>query len=257
MKNAMKPLVVMLFLFFAIPLFSQSFTIKPFYGYLRPQMTEVNRSIDTQMEAWRELLEEPLPSPGKISGQSILGGEIQYHLNDDYFLGLNVSRYRDQATTDYRSPSPATPGRFLYTREVEAVDVALHLDYYFAYDESSRLNKYFGLGIGIISAQAQSVTQSTFEMTGSKVALPLIDTTGDFSGTAFTALISGGLALRLVEPFSLWSEVGYRYAKLGQLEGTVRQIDSQQNAAFTTNTSFDFSGFYLQAGLGIRLPFGE
>jgi len=242
---------------FATPLLSQNFTIKPFYGYLRPQMTDVNRRIENQMAAWRELLEEPLPAPGKISGQPVWGGEIQYHLNDDYFLGLKVSRYQDKVTSDYRSPSPATPGRFLYTRDAEAIDVALHLDYYFGYDESSRLNKYFGLGIGIISAQARSVTQSTFEMTGSKVTLPLIDTTGDFSGTAFTALISAGLDLKLAGSFSLWSEAGYRYAKLGQLEGTVRQINSQQNAAFTTNTSFDFSGFYLQAGLGIGLAFGE
>ena len=254
MLKTTKPLIFLIFVF-VTPLLSQSFTIKPFYGYLRPQMTDVNRRIDTQMAAWRELLEEPLPVPGRISGQPVWGGEIQYHLNDDYFLGLNVSRYQDQATTDYRSPAPATPDRFLYTRDAEAIDVALHLDYYFDYDESSRLNKYFGLGIGVIFAQARSVTQSTFELTDSKVTLPLIDTTGDFSGTAFTALISGGLALRLVEPFSLWSEVGYRYAKLGQLEGKVRQINSQQNAAFTTNTSFDFSGFYLQAGLGIGLPF--
>ena len=254
MLKTTKPLILLIFVF-ATPLLSQSFTIKPFYGYVRPQMTDVNRRIDTQMEAWRELLEEPLPSPGKISGQAILGGEIQYHLNDDYFLGLKVSRYQDQVTTDYLDQTAAAPGRFLYTREVEAIDVALHLDYYFAYDESSRLNKYFGLGLGIIFAQAQSVTQSTFEMTGSKVTLPLIDTSGDFSGTAFTALISAGLDLKVAGPFSLWSEAGYRYAKFGQLEGTVRQINSQQNAAFTTNTSFDFSGFYLQAGLGIGLPF--
>jgi hypothetical protein len=49
--------------------------------------------------------------------------------------------------------------------------------------------------------------------------------------------------------------VGYRYAKLGQLDGTVRQNNNQQDAAFTTNTSFDFSGFYWQAGMGIGLPF--
>lgn len=254
MRKVLKPLILLIFVF-ATPLLSQSFTLKPFYGYLRPQMTDVNRRIETQMEAWRELLEEPLPAPGKISGQPIWGGEIQYHLNDDYFLGLNISRYQDQAISDYRSSLPAAPGRFLYTRDAEALDIALHLDYYFNYDESSRLNKYFGLGLGIISAQAKSVTQSTFAITNSQVLLPLIDTTGDFSGTAFTVILSGGLDLKLAGPLSLWSEVGYRYAKLGQLEGTVNQLNSQQNAAFTTNTSFDFSGFYLQAGMGIGLPF--
>lgn len=255
MKKAITPPLIMLLLLLTTPLLSQSFSLKPFYGYLRPQMTDVNRRIDNQMEAWRELLEEPLPSPGKIGGRSIWGGEIQYHLNDDYFLVLNISRYQDKATTDYRGPSPATPGRFLYTREVETFDVALHLDYYFDYDESGRFNKYFGLGLGLVSAQAKSVTQSTFAMTASQVLLPLIDTTGDFSGAAVTALLAAGLDLKLAGPLSLWSEVGYRYAKLGQLDGTVRQINNQQDAAFTTNTSFDFSGFYWQAGIGIGLPF--
>lgn len=254
MQKVLNPLVLQIIIF-VTPLFSQSFTIKPFYGYLRPQMTDVNRRIDTQMEAWRELLEEPLPSPGKISGQSILGGEIQCHLNEEYFLGLNISRYKDQATTDYRSQTAEAPGRFLYMREVEALDVALHLDSFLGYDESSRFNKYFGIGLGVILVKAKSVTQSTFELTGSKVTLPLVDTTGDFSGTAFTALLSGGLDFKLAGPVSLWSEAGYRYAKLGQLEGTVRQLNSLQNTSFTTNTSFDFSGFYLQAGLGMGLSF--
>lgn len=240
---------------FVTPLLSQSFTLKTFYGYLRPQMTDVNRRIDTQMAAWRELLEEPLPSPKEFSGQAIWGVELQYHLNDDYFLGLNISRYKDEVTSDYRSSAPTAPGRFLYTRDAKATDVALHLDYYFGYDEASLLKTYFGLGIGLLFVQARSVTQSTFAITSSQVLLPLIDTTGDFSGTAITALLSGGLDFKLAGSLSLWSEVGYRYAKIGKLDGTIRQINSSQNAAFTTNTSFDFSGFYLQAGLGVGLPF--
>jgi len=252
-RNLIKPLVVLLFLIIVNPLLAQSFTIKPYFGYFRPQLTDVNRRIENQIGTWRELLEEPLPSPGKITGRSIFGAAIQYHLNDDYFLCLDISRYQKEATTEYFTND--TPARFFFAREVKTLDAALHLDYYFDYDESDLLNKYIGLGLGIVSVQALSTTQSSFESNASKITLPRVDTSGDFSGTAFTLAISGGLEVRLPGAFSLWSEAGYKYAKVGQLDGAIRQINDQQNAAFTTNTSFDLSGFYFQAGVGIGLPF--
>jgi opacity protein-like surface antigen len=253
-RHLITPLVVLLFLMIVNPLLAQSFTIKPYFGYLRPQMTDVNRRIENQIGTWRELLEAPLPSPGKISGRTIFGGAIQYHLNDDYFLCLDLSRYQKEAAIEYFNTA-TPPARFFFAREVKTVDAALHLDYYFDYDESGLLNKYIGLGVGIVSVQALSTTQSSFESNASKITLPRVDTSGDFSGTAFTLAISGGLEVRLTGAFSLWSEVGYKYAKVGQLDGSIRQINDQQNAAFTTSTSFDLSGFYVQGGLGIGLPF--
>jgi opacity protein-like surface antigen len=176
-------------------------------------------------------------------------------LNDDYFLCLDVSRYQKEAATEYFNNDTPTPARFFFAREVKTLDAALHLDYYFDYDESGLLNKYIGLGIGIVSVQALSTTQSSFESNASKITLPRVDTSGDFSGMAFTLAFSGGLEVRVTGVFSLWSEIGYKYAKVGQLDGSIRQINDQQNAAFTTSTSFDLSGFYVQAGLAIGLPF--
>jgi hypothetical protein len=60
-SNLTKPLVVLLFLMIVNPLLAQSFTIKPYFGYLRPQMTDVNRRIENQIETWRELLEPVAP----------------------------------------------------------------------------------------------------------------------------------------------------------------------------------------------------
>ncbi|GEM_PF-2682378 len=253
-RHLIAPPIVLLFLMIVSPLLAQNFTIKPYFGYLRPQMTDVNRRIENQIDTWRELLEEPLPSPGKIAGRTIFGGAIQYHLNDDYFLCLDISRYQKEAAIEHFN-NATPPARFFFAREVKTLDAALHLDYYFDYDESGLLNKYIGLGIGIVSVQALSTTQSSFESNASKITLPRVDTSGDFSGTAFTVAISGGLDVRVAGALSLWSEVGYKYAKVGQLDGTIRQINDQQNAAFTTSTSFDLSGFYFQAGLGIGLPF--
>ncbi|MCI0696722.1 hypothetical protein L0337_32550 [candidate division KSB1 bacterium] len=252
----LKKLAAILFSsFFVAPLAAQSLVIKPYYGYLLPRMSEVNDQIGRQIGLWRELLGEPVLSPGKIDGNNVFGAQVLHHFNDDYAVTLELSRYQEKIASDYFKPASSSE-RFLFKREVETYNLAVNLNYYFGYDEASRLNKYFGFGVGLLFAKANSVTLSSI-VSDPKIgaSLPAVDTRGEFSGNSITGALAGGLELRLVGSVSLWGEAGYRYAKIGQLDGTVRRIDDQQGAAFTTETSFDFSGFYFHAGLGIGLPF--
>jgi opacity protein-like surface antigen len=179
---------------------------------------------------------------------------VQFHLNDDYFLAIDVSRQQQKISTEYLSGTTPEPDRFYYERGVETFDVALNLNYYFGYDPESRLNKYFGIGVGMIFAKATSLTQLSLATEPKPgMTLTALDTRGDFSGNSITATFLLGLDLRLSNLFFLWTEGGYHYAKVGQMEGTVSRVDDQQGVAFTTNTSFDFSGFFVHAGLGIAL----
>jgi hypothetical protein len=247
------PLILVLFVF-DTPLFSQSLTLKPYYGYSLPQLSEVNDQIKSQTERWQNILGVSLTAPGEFGGQSIFGGQVQFHLNDDYFLALDISRYEKQVSTEYLSDATPAADRFYYERAVEAVNAALNLNYYFGYDQASRLNKYFGLGIGMIFAKANSLTQLSFAVEPKPgTTLTAVDTRGEFSGNSIAAAFLLGLDLRLSNFIFLWTEGGYRYAKAGQLEGTVSRVEDQQGVAFTTNTSFDFSGFFIHAGLGIAL----
>lgn len=256
MPHLKKLAAILFYLFFVAPLAAQSLVIKPFYGYLLPRMSAVNDQISRQIGLWQELLGEPVPSPGKIDGNNVFGGQILYHFNDDYAVTLEMSRYQEKVVTDYFKPGAPATERFLYEREVKTYNLAVNLNYYFVYDEASRLNKYVGFGAGLLFAKANSVTLSSIvsdPKTGA--SLPAVDTRGEYSGNSITAALAGGLELRLIGSVSLWGETGYRYAKVGQLDGRVRQIDAQEAAAFTSIASFDFSGFYFQAGLGIGLPF--
>jgi opacity protein-like surface antigen len=239
-------------LIFATATAAQRLFIKPYYGYLRPSMGDVNDRITHQIDAWRQILGEPIPSPGKIDGRNIFGAQIQYNLNDDYFLLLDVSRYKDEAVAEYMRPN-AFSERFFYQREVKSLTAVLYLNYSLDYDPASRLNKYIGIGAGLISAEANSNTRSSFVTDDTGALLELVDTQGEFSGNSLMAAVTGGLEWRLLSLVLVWCEAGYQYAKLGQLKGTV--TSNQQNSTFTSNTSFDFSGFYFHAGLGIGLPF--
>jgi opacity protein-like surface antigen len=255
MSHFKKLAIILFYLIFVAPLAAQSLVIKPYYGYLLPRMSEVNDQIGRQIGLWQELLGEPILSPGKIDGHHVFGAQILHHFNDDYAVTLELSRYQEKIATDYFKPASSSE-RFLYEREVETYNLAVNLNYYFGYDEASRLNKYVGFGVGLLFAKANSVTLSSI-VSDSKTGalLPAVDTSGEFSGNSITGALAGGLELYLLGSVALWGEAGYRYAKIGQLDGTVRRLEDQQGAAFTTNTSFDFSGFYFHAGLGIVLPF--
>jgi opacity protein-like surface antigen len=256
MKNLMTRASVLLLLIFAVPGMAQTIVIKPYYGYLLPRLSQVNDQISRQIEVWRELLGEPILSPGKIDGNHIWGGQVLYHFNNDYAVTLEASRYQEKVVTDYFRPAASAAERFLFEREVKTFNFAVNLNYYFDYDEASRLNKYVSFGVGLLFAEANSVTFSSIVIDSKTGAvLPLVDTRGDFSGNSVTAALAGGLDLRVAGSISLWGEAGFQYAKIGQLEGTARRLNDQQAAAFTTSTSFDFSGFYFRAGLGIGLPF--
>jgi opacity protein-like surface antigen len=253
MSNFKKLAAILFYLIFVAPLAAQSLVIKPYYGYLQPRMSEVNDQIGRQIGLWRELLGEPFLFPGKINGNHVFGGQVLHHFNEDYAVTLELSRYQEKIATDYFKPASSSE-RFLFEREVETYNLVVNLNYYFGYDETSRLNKYVGFGVGLLFAKANSVTLSSIA-SNKGAPLPVVDTHGEFSGNSITGALAGGLELRLVGPISLWGEAGYRYAKIGQLDGTVRRINDQQGAAFTTDASFDFSGFYFYAGLGIGLPF--
>jgi opacity protein-like surface antigen len=243
-------------LIFAASAAAQNFVFKPYYGYLLPRMTDVNEQIDRQMQGWRELLAAPIPFPDKIDGDRLIGAQILYHFSEDYAAGLDISQYQEKVATEYSKPATATPERFFYEREVQAVNVALNLKYYFGYYAADRLNAYIGAGTGVIFVKANSTTQSSFITDGSgEVGLQPVDTRGKFSGESLMATTAAGFDFQLTDFFAFSAEIGYQFANVGQLEGTVNLIDNPDDTAFTTNTSFDFSGFYFHAGLGIGLPF--
>jgi len=244
-------------LVFAIPLTAQNLVIKPYYGYLHllPQMKDVNKQITRQIEGWREELNEPISFPGKFNGAHFVGAEIQYHLSNDYVLAMDFFFFRESVGTSEKIMIGALPYFFAYGRRVESFDVVAKLHYYFDYKPESRFNKYIGLGGGPVFAKAKSVTVIFLNEAGFDGERRPVDAQDSFSKTSLTAVISAGADFRLLNFISLWGEAGYQYAKVGQIKGTVRQLDDMLNTAFPTESSIDLSGFYFRTGLGIRLPF--
>lgn len=228
---------------------AQHISIRPHLGYYVPRMNDVNDTIENQIRVWRELLETDLSDPGKIDGGPIIGGQIQFHLNESYFIALSAAYYREKSETAFA----ADDRRFAFTREVEFLDVQLNIQYYFDYEPGTIFNKYLNLGIGVMNGQADARTINTFPASlVSGAQLPRVDTTGDFSRSSLTASITAGIDVRLASLLSLWLEGGLQFGNIGQLDGTVTRLDADP-VEDLSSTEFDFTGFFLRTGFGIGL----
>jgi hypothetical protein len=239
----------------AVPASAQRLWIKPYSGYLKPQMSDLNDRIASQINGWVTLLGEPIPFPGKIDGNASYGAQATYYFGENYSVNLGLTYYEESVRTEHLKPATPTPNRFIFKRDVQLYDIFLSAQHHFNDVSYSQFNYHLGLRLGLALARAQSNTQSDFLSNSQTGALlPLTDTQGDFSGSSSLAALFTGFDFRLTSFFALWGEAGYQFAKAGQLEGTIREINRQEGAAFTTSTVFDYSGLYFRAGVGIGLP---
>ena len=248
MQRIYSAVVVLCFLGLIMPLTAQKFSIKPFAGYYYPNMSDVNSKIDTDIRGFRNLLDAPIPFPGKFNGNIIFGGQIEYNASEEYLFTLNVSYYGEKVSTDYFSAESTPTWEFDYQREVRMIDVIFNMHYYLGYNSWNRFNKYIGIGAGLAFLNAKSFTASTHPSNR-------IDTSGDFSGNILSGLISLGGNYRLTDILKLWAEFGLQYGNFGQLDGTITTFNNPEEIPATTESSFDLTGLYLRGGLGIALPF--
>ena len=251
MQPITKQILLSIILFLPSLLFSQGVTFKPLAGYHFPRMTDVNADIQGDVRILLDGAEGDLPAANTFGGDISYGGEIEYHIGEDYFAAVHLSFYQQNADTRYASASPQQL-RLDYLREVKMYNYMLILRQYFNYNTWRRTNFYFGLGVGLVQANAVSNTLFEFDNTQQ------IDTDGEFSRAGLSVLGSLGGDLRIAQPFRIWAEAGYQYSNLGQLDGFIVSRDENGQARrseVTTESSFDLSGFFIRGGLGITLPF--
>jgi len=255
MRNLTCSFIILICLIFISPLAAQTVSITPYYGYLIPKMTSVNNLIEFQIDSWSEILEDQISSPGKINGSREFGIQIQYPLDNTYFLNINVSYYQEKIETEHLISLSQPPDRFYFNREVELYTAIISLNHFFSYSPRRRFNYYIGLGAGYSFTKALSTTTLSLTDIGGLDGTIVTPGEGEFSGSTLSGVIKGGFDYRLLNFISLWGEAGVRVANFGQLNGTATSIENPELTDTTTSSSFDFTGPFIRAGLGISLPF--
>jgi len=199
------------------------------------------------------VLEAPVPFPADINGDAAYGGEVAFDFSENYSLSLGLYYYNEETQLRYNVPAAQSLTRFNFTRGVRLYDLFANLRYHYFEVGYSNMNPYVGLGVGLAIAKAKSTTQHFVDDFQDNLTFTLTDTQGDFDGNTTSGQIFAGVDMRLIDYVSLWAEGGYQLARVGQMDGTIKRPGAE-DAAFTSNTSFNYSGFYLRGGIGIALP---
>lgn len=239
---------------FSILLFSeisygQTLAIKPYFGYATVNMTEVNEDLDFRIRDFRQLVNEPLPAPDHFNGNYAWGVQIEYRLEEDYFLNVSTYYFREKNGADYFGSISSGPIDFHFDREIELFDVGIGLKYFFNYSSWKRINTYIGSGVGV----GLGWSKSNFRYTDQKPETDDFDNTGDFSSNQLTANITAGGIYRVFPALYLSVEVGIRFANMQQMDGPLTTLQDGRNE-ITTDAAFDFTGFFVTLGTGIVIP---
>lgn len=239
-----------LFLMFVsfLPAAAQNLSLKLHYGYYYPSLSNVNDNINEDIRGLRQMLQAPIPSPGEFNGSGVFGGQIEYRLNEDYFINLNVSYYQEKIALLY-SPATAPSWTLDYQRELKSIDAIVNLHYYFNYSTWKRFNKYLGIGVGLMFLNAESFTATD------KPDTEQLKTRGKFSGNILSGVLAVGGHYRLSKPLLLWGEIGLQYGNFGELDGKITTLENPNEVETISASSFDLTGLYARMGLGIGLPF--
>lgn len=121
-----------------------SFSIKPYLGYARLEMTEVDENNRYGINTLSYLVSHPLPLPESFGGNWMGGIQIDYHLENQYFLYVGSYYYREKSEVDYIDPVNNPGMQFSNKRDIELFEFSLGLQYYLGYSSWRRINVYLG-----------------------------------------------------------------------------------------------------------------
>lgn len=250
MKHSLRLISIWLWVVWLTPLAAQTgdVIIKPYLGYMTPKLSDVNDKINSDIRLASDIFNEPIPHPGELGAKSVFGAQLEYHINEELFLNVNVGFYRDQVSTSYVSIATTPESRFNYERKVSLYDVIFNVHYYLGYSSWKSFNKFIGFGVGLSFANAESLTQLNHPDLE-------LDSRGEFSGNILSGVLAIGGDLKVANPLKFWAEFGLQFGNFGELDGTVTTLENPQRRERPTDSQFDFTGFYLRGGIAVTVGF--
>jgi hypothetical protein len=219
-------------------------------------MEQVNSASRSRIDALRALTNKYVPYPDKFNGSYSGGIQISYYLENNYHLVAGTYYFKESNTFGYRQGSGTNSLQFQNDRINELFEINLGIKYFLRYRSWSRVNFYFTGTAGFAFGWAESVFIYLDDVNS-------VDNKGDFSSSAITGYFCTGISFRISSVLSLEPELGYRFANLGQMDGTLRLAQNFNNdpnllinttdSNYRTEANYDFSGFYLNLGLNFQI----
>ena len=215
-------------------------------GYVKLAMGDVEQVNKSNILSWREL-DLPMPLFQSIRPTIFATGMVGYEFMYGSSIILSFTRHSREVESIYAGP---LANLSLY-RSLGTSDVMLGLRTGLLrplglIDISVELN--VGSAEAWAAAEATGATLLVFE--GDTTTVRFAETSAEYSlSKTFTA--AGIIAsMPIIDPLVLKVAVRYKSGPIGFLDGTL--ISFGETSDITTLTEFDYSGFYISAGLALE-----
>ncbi len=241
--------VALLLLFMSTSLLSAqegTFSFSLSAGLARLSLDEVDRDNQRDVEGWNRqgVVIGAFPSMKNSFMLSFTGA---YRYERDVAFSFSVSDGSREVST-----SSSTPEQTLtLIRSVGFTDFTFGVLYHFPlyYD---LVESYAGAEVGLMRARAQAEAygRKTIKIVDSTQTVVTADTKGTYKASKTTVNVTLGSTVRVFAWVFLRAEAQYKVGKVGKMDGRVTRMGSELEE--TTSIAFNYSGFLLTLGLGVR-----
>lgn len=210
-------------------------------------MDEVNHTLENTVRFWNTVEFIPIGPFTKISTAPSAAVRASYRYDRDMAVSLSLVLLATSVRNSYRDPSVILE----MERSLGAFDLLLGFSYFFPL--ARRLEAQLFVDAGALIARADAVTfNSRVEKVGSETETRVYyDTVAEYRKAKVIAAAGAAVTWSGPAPFFVRADLTYRFANVGEMEGTVRRIEESFEGL--SQTAFDFSSFSLTVGVGYHL----
>ena len=212
-----------------------------FLGYTTQSLTELNAAIEDDERIFHSF---GIPVSWDTFGGALeYGAELDLMVSEVTSLGASVGVQGSDVNNLYSDWSGSVSDKM----HLKVIDVSGTLTFWLP----SSPGMHIGISGGVAFGSADSRTRLTiYDDPGSS-----FDLDAEFSGKGLSLGVFGGYQARLGATGLVSLKAGYRHRKLGEFDGRVCSVgDGCADDSASNNSGqpldFDFSGFYLRAGVG-------
>ncbi len=241
-----------------IGLIAQSFSVKPYLGYTQVKMTQVNQDNVLRTVQLSRITSIPLPYPESFDGNFTIGIQFQYNVEQNNSLTFNIHYYQESILSESSTSNLDPLLIYRFEQAIRYLDFTVGFKYFFNYTSWKPVAFYFSVAGGYGFGNSKPDLSYSDRMNN-------VQNNGNFSKASLCANVSLGLSIKIARYVELVPEAGYRFANLGQLEGTIQIYqkfpetpDAEREYTrddYITEEIYDFSGFFATIGLNIGLTF--
>ena len=225
----------------------RTFSITGSAGYSLLSLGAVDDKNASDVMGWGNL-GIPVSGFASVKQSPFFSGCLTYCFSREIAFSIYASSSSKSVSSSYDGPDAILH----LDRSVGATDLSLGVAYYPAI-QPYFLQWYLQVNLGVILAHASTKAFGTQNTKPTDVGFvsPLVDSEGKYTKTKPCAAFSVGADMPLYLGIFIKGEAGYRSAQVGELNGDITQFGVHSNE--TSTTFFDFSGFIVSLGVGIKL----